>query len=340
MFYSAHIYELTNWKPRKKDILGKFSGKFFRKSISDGMQSCHLGELNGVNAELIQFFSTNFDATRTMVIVSQNAEVALDESIARGVLGQFVGPTEKEPVSKVIWIQGDLHNCCDVSSVFLRNSHSLTASAFKSQDNLRFTAEARGIAVVDTTGNALAPGDRVVRLSQLVALAYAYLSVLDDVIEKLAQASQSNSKAAEVELRRWSEFLSAHYFSEPVKLATVELCTFYGAVRDRHKITLHAEEVTEQLRLLAELVRLDRTDAQAQRDQKLQRSIAVFGILLTIIGLVQVTQVLPDTVLKFRQEWSSCYDSNNLNKCLLGQPLVKKTPEKQLLPKSQKNSRQ
>lgn len=340
MLYSAHIYELTNWKPRKKDILDKFNGKFFRKSISDETRSCSLGELNGVKVELIQFFSTNLDAIRTMVIVSQNAESALDESTARGVLGQFVGPTEKSPVSRVIWMQGDLHQCSDMASVFLRNSHSLTASSFKSQDNLRFVAEAKGLAVVDTTENALAPGERVIKLSQLVALAYAYLSVLDDVIEKLAHASQSNSKAAELELRKWSEFLSAHYFSEPVKLATIELSTFYGAVRNRHKITLHAEEVTEQLRLLAELVRLDRTDAQAQRDQTLQRSIAIFGIILTIIGLVQIMQILPEIVSKFRNEWLSCYDSGNLEKCLLGKSVIKSQPEKPIPFKNHKSQRQ
>jgi hypothetical protein len=342
MNYSSHIYELTNWNKRRQDVLAPFAGKFFRTPVSVNLLTCALGQINGIEAEILQFFSATSNATRTFAIVSQQAEIPLEESDARGALGQFVGGTRKDPVGRVLWLRGDLAQNREGVSGFLRGSNSLTEGDFKTHGNLRFVADAKGIAVVDTAPNQPPPTDRAIRLSQVLALASAYQSILDDVIDRLANVGTKAPNMAEHELRAWSEFMSASYYSEPVKLATIELARFYGEVRERQKIGLLAQEVTEQLRLLAELVRLDRTERQQRREQGTQRTIALFGIILTMIGLAQITQVTPQSVTNFRDAWTECIQVSGTRACVLGEKIEAKdmpTNVKSFLDKTSKASR-
>jgi hypothetical protein len=324
--FSAHIYELTGWKARRKDELALFSGKFFRGPINASTQVCVLGELNGVIATLYIFFSQDAVAYRVMVVVSRESSEPLIEPDARGVLGQFVGPTQKELVSRVIWARGSLEQAKQSISSFLRDSGSLVEADFTQHGRLCVASDARGIAVVDTTTNALPPGERVERLAVLSALAFAYQSVLDDAIDHLALVGRDSPTAAERQLREWSYFMSSYYFHEPIKLSTIELARFYGAVRDRHKISGLAQEVTDQLKLLAELVRLDRSEAQAWREKLIQNGIAKTSLRLTFVGaalafvgaILTFTQVTPKVIGDAVAQWTECEKTIGLVVCVKG----------------------
>jgi hypothetical protein len=145
-------------------------------------------------------------------------------------------------------------------------------------------------------------------------------------------------RVADSGLREWSRFMAAFYFSEPVRQDTIELCWLYNAVKERQKISLLAQEATDQLRLLADLVRLDRNEMQASREKRTQFSLTIFGIVLTLLGLVQIAQITPKMVLDFRSVWGTCIRESGIQPCLLGErsmahePLATQ-PQNKRLPK-------
>lgn len=308
MIYSAHIYLLSGWTPSKKQVFVPYT-EIFRKSIIYGTRICTVPSVDSINVEFIQFFSNLNQASRTVAIVWQYSNSPLEKTVAEEVLRPLVGSKMNTRSSSVIWINGELKECRGVVSQFLRESNALSESSFEAQDNLYFVADGRGIAVVDTTKNIersdSQPG-RSLRLSRVVSLAHAYMSVLDDVIESLGDAAQARNKNAEIELKKWSEFMSACYFAEPIKQTTIELGTFYKSVRDRQKVMQYAQEVTEQLRLLAELVRIERNEKQERNNVLNQRKLTIFGLLLTAVSLVQCTQVTPKVAKDFTKLWSPC----------------------------------
>lgn len=318
--YSAHIYELTDWSPRKKDVLLPFSDKYFRQPLNSSTNICVLGELNGVLGTAYLFFSTDGVARRVMVVISRESTEPLSESDARGVIGQFVGPTKKEPVSRVLWTRGSLENSQQEVSVFLRDSRSLIAADFLQHGRLYLASDAKGIAVIDSTESIPTQKDRAQRLAVLTAMAFAYQSVLDDAIDLLAEAGRKSSSVAEEQLREWSQFMSSFYFHEPIKLSTIELARFYGAVRDRHNISNLAQEVTDQLKLLADIVRLDRSELQANREKAIQRRIGICGLLLAFVGAaLTFSQVTPKTLSEAFAQWGECRRTVGVLNCVFGE---------------------
>lgn len=97
--------------------------------------------------------------------------------------------------------------------------------------------------------------------------------------------------------------MTACYFAEPIKQSTNEVGPFFRAIRDRQKVTHFAVEVTEQLRLLAELIRIERNEQQAQRDKKIQTRLTIASLLIALLALTQCTQVTPKVVSDFGQQW-------------------------------------
>lgn len=304
--YTSHIYELSDWTPSKHH---NFQGyrEIFRKSIQDDMDICKIEFTLDCEIEIIRFFKSIRQATRTMAIISFVSDTILTKEIADDIIKKVAGSKASSRKSCHIWLNGDLEEMRGKASQFLRNSNALTSSSFENQNNLRFVADGLGFAIVDTTRLYNFEEDdyflRPRRVSRVTCLAHAYLSVLDDVIERLGDTVKQNGTNAELELKKWSEFMSACYFAEPVKQSTNEVGPFYRAIRERQKVIQYADEVTEQLRLLAELIRIERNEQQAKRDKGLQIRLTVTSILLAALALTQCTQVTPKVWSDFKQQW-------------------------------------
>jgi len=316
--HCAFIYELIDWKPRRIDKILPFPGKFFLQPLSLSTGFRDLGQADIFSGQILQFFQGVEASKRTFAIVWCEGETPPKEDQSRSFLATRVGSTKVDLCSRVIWVGGELQQQVARVSEFLRGSQSLLPADFSEVGKLRVVADAKGLAVVDNTAGSLPVSDRFSRACQLVALSSAYGAVLDQLMNSLSDVGLSSGKAAEEALRDWSRFMSAYYFSEPIKQDTIELCRLYTAVNERQKLSVLAQEATEQLRLLAELVRLDRTEAQAGRERRVQISLVIFSLLLTFVGLSQVVQVTPKTVLEFRESWSSCARQYGWNDCVTG----------------------
>lgn len=332
----AYIYRLIDWTPRRIDNLSAFPGKFFLAPLNQSTQHCQLGESNGFKAEVIKFFNRVSASSRTMAVVYFETDDLTDETNARSFLASHIGRTRVELCSRVIWVKGEFSENLSKASKFLRDSQSLSTTDFNDVSKLKVVADAKGIAIIDSNSGTLPVHDRFTRVCQLTALSCAYESVLDRLMVELSEAGLNNGLAAEKALREWSRFMSAYYFSEPVGQDTIELCKIYGEIKNRKKISDLAKEATEQLRLLAELVWIDRTENQAQREKKIQTRLTILGLLLTIFGLIQATQITPKTIFEFRENWTSCIEKTGFISCLIGNGATKieiqdkeKPPQKQ-----------
>lgn len=304
--YTSHIYELSDWTPPKNYEFVAYR-EVFRKSIQDDMDICKITIAPECELQIIRFFKSIRQATRTMAIISFIADSFTTKEIADDIVRKIAGSKASSRKASHIWLNGELEEMRGNASQFLRNSNALTVDSFESQNNTRFIADGLGFATIDTTklynANEEEYFQRPNRVSKVTCLAHAYLSVLDDVIEKLGDVVKQNGTNAELELKKWSEFMTACYFAEPIKQSTNEVGPFFRAIRDRQKVTQYADEVTEQLRLLAELIRIDRNEQQENRDKTLQRRISLIAILLAIVALPQCTQVTPKIVSEFTQQW-------------------------------------
>jgi hypothetical protein len=316
--HCAFVYELIDWKPRRIDKILSFPGKFFLQPLSLSTGFCELGQTDVFSGQILQFFRGVEASVRTFAIVRCEGETPPKEDQSRSFLASKVGNTRVELCSRVIWVRGELQEQVARVSEFLRDSQSLLPADFSEIGKLRVIADAKGLAVVDTTISSLPVLDRFSRACQLVALSSAYGAVLDHLMNNLSIVGLSSGKAAEVALRDWSRFMSAYYFSEPIKQDTIELCRLYTAVKERQKLSVLAQEATEQLRLLAEIVRLDRTEAQAGRERRVQLLLGLLSLLLTFVGLSQVVQVTPKTVLEFQESWGSCSREFGWKDCATG----------------------
>lgn len=321
--YFAFIYELKNWRPRRCDAWQPFKGEFLLDPLRASTASCDLGPGDGWSAQVLQFFREVPAGTRTLAIVTADAPASIDEQTARSFLASQVGKASIELLGRVAWFTGPLAGRCEEASRFLRDSKTLAADDFMALNALRVAADGKGLAVVDTSEPAPPAGDRFRRATQVVALSCAYGAMLEALLESLSRAGLMGGKAAEQALRDWSRFMSAYYFSEPVRQRTIELCHFYRAVRERQKLDVLVQEATEQLRLLAELVRLDRNEAQAGRERRRQLLLGLAGLVFAALGAIQVT---PKTMVDFRDAWSACRAEWGLWRCISGERPVAAVP--------------
>lgn len=218
--YTSHIYELTDWTP-PKDYEFVAHREVFRKSIQDDMDVYQQASSSGYQLQIIRFFKGIRQATRTMAIFSFISDTFETKEIADGLVRRIAGNKASARKASHIWLNGELEDMRSTASQFLRNSNALTTDSFEPQNNLRFVADGLGIAVIDTTKLYNVTEEeyfqRPNRVSRVACLAHAYLSVLDDVIEKLVDVVKQNGTNAELELKKWSEFMTACYFAEPIK---------------------------------------------------------------------------------------------------------------------------
>jgi hypothetical protein len=166
----AYIYELRNWKPRRIDKFERFPGNYLLTPLVESTAYIDLGRSGIHNGQIIQFFTGIQASTRTFAVVYLEGDLLPDEAVARGFLATRVGSTRFDLQSRVTWISGNSNQYVDIASMFLRNSHSLAESEFQEIGKLKVVADAKGMAVFDSTISNLPQNDRFIRVCHLVTL--------------------------------------------------------------------------------------------------------------------------------------------------------------------------
>jgi hypothetical protein len=308
VFFSQLICLQDGWSPRKGLSATRFPGRFLNKPLNDSTIVWNLGQESGWNFEVIQFFIGANTPPKCVAYGWTETVSKLSVEDFDRAIGSLLGRAGKFDSlrAKVVWLQGSPRDKAIEASMFLRGSASLTEAGFKSINSLAYAADGKGFAVIDDSYDVQ---ERAYRLNHLICLACAYQQTLSQATEILADATVKRS-LAESTLRDWSVFLARFYSDEPVRSTTVELVHFYGAYRDRLRIGKQSEELTAQLRLLADLVTSDRRESSQKQIESLQRKINFLGLLLTffalIIGGFSALQIQPKNAQEFRENWSRC----------------------------------
>ena len=293
----AYVYELMDATSIGNGSLKDVQGKFFIEPIKTSTQTGTLPETVLYKFEVIRFFTHTKSKAVTMLIChlktdQANSQVELEEHLkAMKDLGLF------ELRFKVFGASGALQTHLETASLFIRGSKTLTESDFKNAAAWQVAADANGVAIVGK-----GYGSNFEKDCRSVALCFAYKSVLNGLIVDLSKVGLAKGANAEHKLKEWAYFMSAYYFVLPISQHTNALCEIYSAVNTRQKLAILAAEATEQLQLLAKLVRLERTEEQSARDKKFQIGLTMLGLF---IGMLQIFQLTPEIVGK---SWHACMD--------------------------------
>lgn len=297
------------WQPIAGQACEDFGGFFFRGPIIRSTKVWSIAQSEGWTVEILDFFS-NGQVKRQVALLFGNDKEVLSPSQVDKRIGAAIGATGKfdSVSSKLMWQSGKIEPLRETVSMFLRESKSLTPDEFQSLNKMSVVADAKGVAVVDASP--LEPGQRAHRLSYVLALSCAYLASLNDAIDKLALAAQQGDDSANKQIEVWSAYLAEYYFVEPVSANTVELMFFYGIVRERQRINICYQEVTQQLSTLAQLAQVKRGEAQRRQSEaltskasRIQIWIAFLSCVVALVAATQIAQVTPKNFLEFSKSW-------------------------------------
>jgi hypothetical protein len=328
--------------------------KFYRSPINESLEIWDCGIIDCWQIKVIKFFK-NAESRAVAYAISSDENASGDLAEIDTKIGRTLGRAaqfDSSVRSRLIWIQGDFSRAASFASEFLRASLTLNTSAFEDINNVKFVADAKGVALIDSSFESTT---RANNLLHTIALACAYQATLNDAIESLAYVATQTNSESENQLRRWSRFLSAYYFHEPIKPTTVELIHFYEKIRERQRISSQYYEVTDQLKLLAELVHIDRAEESHQQaaidtyklsQQSLMISKKGFWVTFFafLVALSSVTQCTPKAINDIVASWHSCYidgwtkciANNSELKSNVTEPLIVRKPLKKSSPTKDK----
>jgi hypothetical protein len=293
----AYVYELLDSTSIGNSAWGDLPGQFFIEPIRTSTLWGTLPGPDPYKFEVIRFFAHTKAKAVTMLICHIKTDDANSTENIEKHLKNELNLASFELRSKVFGSSGTLQTHLEAASLFVRGSKTLAESDFKNASTLQVAADANGVAIIGP-----GYGGNFAKDCQSIALCCAYKSVLSDLIIELSKVGLDKGMNAEHKLKEWAYFMSAYYFVLPIKQSTNAMCEIYSAVNTRQKLAALAAEATEQLQLLAKLVRLDRTEAQGARDKKFQIALTVLGVA---IGLLQIFQLSPEIVSKSWHAWLS-----------------------------------
>jgi hypothetical protein len=289
----AYVYELLDSTSIANGSLKDVQDNFFIEPIKTSTKTEILQETVLYKFEVISFFTHTKSKAVTMLICRLNTDQANSQAEVEDHLKTIKNLGSFKLRFRVFGASGELRTHLEAASLFIRGSRTLAESDFKNVHKWQVAADANGVAIVGR-----GYGSNFEKDCRSVALCFAYKSVLNGLIVDLSKVGLSKGANAESKLTEWAYFMSAYYFVLPISQNTNAMCEIYSAVNTRQKLAILAAEATEQLQLLAKLVRLKRIEHESARDKKFQIRLTMLGLF---IGMLQIFQLI-------RESWDAWID--------------------------------
>jgi hypothetical protein len=268
-FFAIDKEYVSNGVDPKFKFRDSETDKFFRFPIAKNLEIWETEFELDWQYRLIKFFDKENVVLIACGFNSTDADYNNIEAfkILRNIFNKSKFDFENE--SKFLWIKGELNSTSVLrASKFLRQSDTLKVNEFKTISAIDFVADGSGAALFDKFIDFEKSTDRVNRLQLVISLACAYQVVLNKAIDDLALAATNDRASSELKLRKWARFLSANYFKEPINTSSTELIHCYAYICERQRIDIQYKEVTDQLKLLADLVLIDRAEVAQKQAAK------------------------------------------------------------------------
>lgn len=218
-------------------------------------------------------------------------------------------------------------------SQFLRGSTTLPHDSLVAHDALHLVVDARGSAVFCTHP----AGDRGTRLLAAYVLALAYLRVLEQCSDELAdltrradaqrRAGQLKGDDTRVQelYRTYCIFLASSYFDEPVRKSSTEVGPVYASFRRALQLDGWRDDLSDRMHKTAQVLEAEQERLEAGFESRTQRRLSWLAIGIAVIGLLQVAQTTPVQVSSFAGAWQRCL-SDGWKACTAETPKAEAQP--------------
>ncbi|HLO94749.1 MAG TPA: hypothetical protein VK195_10550 [Burkholderiaceae bacterium] len=199
-------------------------------------------------------------------------------------------------------------------SHFLRGSTTLPPAALEAHDALHLVVDAKGTAVFCPHP----AGDRGARLLAAYVLALAYLRVLEQCSDELAdltRTADAQRRAGQLKpgdmqvqelYRTYCTFLASSYFDEPVRKVSTEVGPVYASFRRALQLDGWRDDLSDRMHKTAQLLDAEQERQEAGFESRTQRRLSWLAIGIAVIGLLQVAQTTPAQVSGFLGAWTRC----------------------------------
>ncbi|MFL9892389.1 hypothetical protein [Paraburkholderia sp. RL17-381-BIF-C] len=211
--------------------------------------------------------------------------------------------TAVDEIGRFVWSNGTFETAIGEISMFFRGSATLTEDCYSNVARLKATVDAKGMAIFSSEPG----GDRAVRALAAYMLGLAYHRVLEQAINDLAERCRDDSRVNHTETMHAeiSRFIASYYFEAPARVITTEVGPLYAAIRERLLLGSLRYELVDQLSRLAEVIRIERTAAESAFEARIQRRLTIFGVVIAVLGLTQLTQTTPSQIQAFATGWKA-----------------------------------
>ncbi|WP_143752129.1 hypothetical protein [Burkholderia sp. SRS-W-2-2016] len=211
--------------------------------------------------------------------------------------------TPVEEIGRFVWSTSNSASMINDISMFFRESATLTREAYSEVAGVEAAVDAKGMAILATWSSS----DRVERALVAYMLGRAYHRMLEDAIHELAECCRDDLKVKRIEAMHSeiSRFIASYYFDAPARVTTTEVGPLYETIYERLLLKSLRHELVDQLGRIAEIIRIERTAAESAFETKLQRRLTIFGSLIGILGLLQLTQTTPAQISAFVTGWKA-----------------------------------
>ncbi|MBU9374749.1 hypothetical protein KTE28_10405 [Burkholderia multivorans] len=281
-------------------------GKYFLRPVhSSTMTSTRR---NGNDPLVFRFFSgSNRAALFCFCPIDSLSEAATRSAWGRAIQLVEQG-THPDEVGRFVWSNNTAGTTINDISLFLRGTGTLTEDSYSTIARLRVTVDAKGMAILSSEPG----GDRAGRALAAYMLGLAYHRVLEQAIHDLAECCRDDKKVKRTEAMHSeiSRFIAGYYFDAPARVFTTEVGPLYAAIRNRLLLPALRRELVDQLGQIAEIIRMERTEAESAFETKLQRRFTLLGAFIGILGLAQLTQTTPAQIETFTAGWKAVFSGN------------------------------
>ncbi|PJG82229.1 hypothetical protein [Caviibacterium pharyngocola] len=176
------------------------------------------------------------------------------------------------------------------ASWFIRSSDTLEQGDFMILPNEWRAIDGRGMALFERFGKI----DHAYRQVFLIMLALAYYDALHQISEELAAMLVEPINVEELD-KLYTEaavFNARYYFDNPVEFSRYALFQAWQDVREAYHLREKNAEVTSQLAQVHQILSYTQQKKEQTANEERNLKLAVFGITLSILGIVEVIDIV------------------------------------------------
>lgn len=177
------------------------------------------------------------------------------------------------------------------TSWFMRNSETLSSQDIIELPNEWRIIDGRGMALWGKLDNFEQQSKREIFL---VMLGLAYYKALQQINQELANMLLNSNKIEDLDklYKEAAEFNACYYFHNPIEFSRYPTFKAWQDIRTAYCLQEKNQEVTSQLTKVHQILSYTQQKQENRMSEKRNWWLAVFGIFLSLLGLIEVIDIV------------------------------------------------